>query len=56
MAKHYILKMRDAQYGKWQSIRLIKEILLKLCYELKIIDVESFRFLRCIFFTIIEYI
>lgn len=33
---------RDAQYGKWQSIRLIKEILLKLCYGIEnAIDVEK---------------
>ena len=33
---------RDAQYGKWQSIRLIKEILLKFCNGIgNTIDVEK---------------
>lgn len=33
---------RDAQYGKWQSIRLIKEILLKFCNGIgNMIDVEK---------------
>lgn len=33
---------RDAQYGRWQSIRLIKEILLKFCNGIgNMIDVEK---------------
>jgi len=33
---------RDKQYNKWQSIRLIKEVLLKLCEELEnAVDVET---------------
>ena len=38
----YTESERDAQYERWQSIRLIKEILLKWCEKLEdTIDVET---------------
>ena len=47
---------RDAQYGKWQSIRLIKEILLKFCNGIgNTIDVEKIDF-AVVYSHDIEYI
>lgn len=40
--KLYAESERDSQYGKWQSIRLIKEILIKFCDGIDIeIDIEK---------------
>ncbi len=38
----YLESERDSQYKKWQSIRLIKEILVKLCGQLaNTVDIEN---------------
>lgn len=45
----YTESERDAQYEEWQSIRLIKEILLKWCEKLEdTIDVETLVSPLCI--------